>query len=165
VIPAPTAPPPKVRKRRGGVGLGVAAAIVVLLCLAGLGYKILSGHAAAGPGGAGHHHPTGTVTRHVVAPDSPAGVVRAYVAAINAHHYRIAWRIGGYVTSKSRRAFIHGYRGTAHVSVKIISIGGRTVLARLVARQSNGTVKLFEGTYTVFHGRIVASDVDQIDNG
>jgi len=46
--------------------------------------------------------------------------------------------------------------------VRVLSVSGDTVAARLRAAQTNGTVKIFQGTYTVESGVITAADVRQI---
>ena len=44
----------------------------------------------------------------------------------------------------------------------ILSVNGNVVTARLTARQKNGTVRVFQGTYTVEGGVITQFDVQQI---
>jgi hypothetical protein len=46
--------------------------------------------------------------------------------------------------------------------VTVLSVTGDTVAARVTATQANGTVKIFQGTYTVGNGAITAFDVRQI---
>jgi hypothetical protein len=45
--------------------------------------------------------------------------------------------------------------------VTILSVNGNLVTARLVALQANGTVKTYQGTYTVANGVISATNVQQ----
>ncbi|MGH3408018.1 MAG: hypothetical protein ACRDRJ_36790, partial [Streptosporangiaceae bacterium] len=156
-VPAPTAPRPRVRQRRRGPGatLGIAAGIIVLVALAALGYKLLS-PAKATSSGAGTSVPPVTQT---ATPTAPAAVVRAYFAAINHHNYGLAWRLGGKNAAKSKAQFASGFVGTAHDSVRILGQSGDSVRARVIARQANGTRKVFQGTYRVVDGAIVHSHI------
>jgi Helix-turn-helix domain len=92
----------------------------------------------------------------------PAATVRAYIAAINGHHYARAWRLGGRNTGGSYRGFVSGFGGTARDTLTIMSVSGRVVTARLSAQQTDGTVDIYQGTYTVQHGVIIGFDVLQV---
>jgi hypothetical protein len=91
----------------------------------------------------------------------PAAVVREYFAAINAHDYALAWRLGGRVASPSYQAFVAGFHGTAKDTVTIISVEGGQVTAQLEADQADGTVKDFSGVYTIAGGIIIHAQVKQ----
>ena len=88
--------------------------------------------------------------------------VRAYIAAINGHHYAQAWRLGGRNTGGAYSGFVSGFSGTAKDTLTIVSTGGEVVTARLTAQQTDGTVHTYQGTYTVHHGVIIGSDVVQV---
>ncbi len=106
----------------------------------------------AGAGGA----PTGTAA-------GPAAVVRGYFAAITAKRYADAWKLGGVNTGMgSYDAFVAGFTTTASDKVTILAVNGDVVTARLVATQTDGSAKTFQGTYTVETGAIVRFDVQQI---
>jgi hypothetical protein len=92
----------------------------------------------------------------------PAATVRAYFAAITAHDYAQAWQLGGHNLGISYPEFVSGFRGTAKDAVPTISVAGDVVTARLVADQTNGSVKTFQGTYTVQNGEIIQFDVRQV---
>jgi len=92
----------------------------------------------------------------------PAATVRAYIAAINGHHYALAWRLGGRNTGGSYPSFVGGFRGTARDTLTIMSVWGEVVTARLSAQQTDGSVDTYQGTYTVHHGVIIGSDVLQV---
>ncbi|MBO0788980.1 MAG: hypothetical protein J2P33_23220, partial [Actinobacteria bacterium] len=92
----------------------------------------------------------------------PASVVRAYVAAINSHHYARAWRLGGRNTGTSYRAFVAGFRTTAHDRLAIVSVNRNLVTARITARQTNGSVHVYRGTYAVRGGVITRFHVRQV---
>ena len=95
-------------------------------------------------------------------PMRPTDTVRAYIAAINGHHYARAWRLGGRNTSGSYSGFVSGFAGTAKDTLTILSVSGDVVTARLSAGQTDGTVDTYQGTYTVHHGVIIGADVGQV---
>jgi eukaryotic-like serine/threonine-protein kinase len=92
----------------------------------------------------------------------PAGTVDAYFAAITARDYAKAWQLGGQNLGTSYEAFVSGFGGTAKDTVTILSVAGDVVTARLVAYQTDGTVKTYQGTYTVQNGEISQSNVQQV---
>ena len=92
----------------------------------------------------------------------PAATVRAYFKAINRHDYGRAWRLGGRYTGSSYTAFVSGFAGTEHDTVTVQSVSGNVVRARLAARQTDGSVKTYEGTYRVSHGVITGFHVAQV---
>jgi hypothetical protein len=93
---------------------------------------------------------------------NPAGTVTAYYTAINNHHYRRAWNLGGRHTASSFSTFKQGYRTTQHDTLVVTSTSGSTVQGRLTAAQTDGTVKTYQGTYTVQNGAITSFNVRQI---
>ena len=92
----------------------------------------------------------------------PAATVRAYFTAINRHQYHRAWRLGGRYTGDSYAAFVSGFAGTEHDAVTILSVAGHVVRAQLAARQADGSVKTYEGTYQVNDSVITGSNVAQM---
>jgi hypothetical protein len=140
---------------------------------AGAGYPAAgTGYPAAGAGfpAAGAGYPSaGTASSSAVpAPPSPpppgvlSATVLSYYAAINHHRYARAWRLGGRNTGQNYHAFVSGFAGTAHDSVTIQSVSGDIVTAQLAAEQTNGTVKTYQGSYTVEGGVITQFDVHQV---
>lgn len=112
-----------------------------------------------GPSRAGPSpHPTAPART----PMRPIATVRAYVAAINGHHYARAWRLGGRNTGGSYPSFVSGFTGTAKDTLTIVSVSGDVVTARLSARQTDGSVNTYQGTYTVHHAVITGFDVVQL---
>lgn len=89
-------------------------------------------------------------------------VVRAYFAAINAQDYRRAWDLGGKNLAGSYAAFADGFGTTAHDTVHILRTDGATVSIRLEATQTDGSLQVFEGGYTVRDGVIIAADVREV---
>jgi|GEM_PF-1361632 len=116
--------------------------------------------------------PTVTRTATVPAPAAPASsaaftnaaaVVEQYYQDINDQDYAAAWALGGKnIAGPSYSAYVRGFDTTASVSLGTISeFGSGRVQAYLYATQTDGTVKTFQGTYTVSGGEIVAADIKQ----
>ena len=168
---------------RRRVNWTVVLGVVLIAALGLVGYTFVAGNPRAGgrpPAAAGHElthagpglsppgprpgrsasplHPTAAAR----APLRPPLAVRAYVAAINGHHYARAWRLGGQNTGGSYPSFVSGFTGTAHDTLTIVSVAGDVVTARLSAQQTDGTVQTYQGTYTVHHGVITGFDVVQL---
>jgi len=57
---------------------------------------------------------------------------------------------------------VQGFGTTDKDTLIILSVSGSAVTAELVAQQTDGTVKTFQGTYTVDHGVITTAHVGQI---
>ncbi len=95
-------------------------------------------------------------------PSGPVATVRAYIAAINDHDYARAWNIGGQNTGSSYSSFVSGFSTTARDTLTIVSVSGDVVTARLTAQQTDGSIKTYEGTYTVQNGVIIGFDVLQV---
>jgi len=99
--------------------------------------------------------------RTATSPTSSVATVSAYIAAINARDYARAWSLGGRSSSPSYSAFVQGFGSTASDTLTVVSVNGNVVTARLAARQTDGAVIAYQGTYTVDRGVIVASDIKQ----
>jgi hypothetical protein len=160
---------PPVPRRRSPWRAGAIAVVagLVVLAIAGGAFAFLR-HRNATPSAptalsspAASASPSGRATPSAPArPRSPAQTVTAYFAAINGHHYGRAWNLGGRNSpSPSYADFVRGYDTTARDTVTIVSVSGDVVTARLSAQQTDGTVQLYQGTYTVSHGVITAFDV------
>ncbi len=142
---------PAVRGQRGShrarnVTLGLLIGVVGLCGAAGIVYKLSHRQDAT--------LPPVTVTKTVppAASPSPALTVQEYFAAINHHRYLLAWRLTS--EKETFASFKAGYAGTLHDTLTILSISGNVVTAKLAAAQTDGTVKNFQGTYTVTNGVI-----------
>jgi cytoskeletal protein RodZ len=172
-------PAPRRHRRNWAAVLGLA----LLVTLGFVGYTILTGSSHAtktSPAAANHAgthagrtrtspgpkptrvapspHPSTPARR----PMRPAATVRAYITAINRHHFARAWRLGGRNAGGSYPAFVSGFAGTARDTLTIVSVSGDVVTARLSALQTDGTVNTYQGTYTVHHGVIIGFDVAQV---
>ena len=174
----PTAPPPTtpgrypggrpgpVPRRRGRTAALVAGAIAVLAIIGGVAFAVLRAHNTpsapaantSGPsssaGGASSPTPVNS------GPVGPASTVRAYFTAINNHDYARAWDLGGKNTASSYSKFVNGFTGTARDNLTIVSVSGDIVTVKLAATQTDGTVKNYQGTYTVDHGVITGSNIN-----
>lgn len=142
------------RGRRGrSIALVAVIAVACAALIGGIAYKLADRHGPTSPPAAGSS--TG-----VAAQANPAATVRAYFAAINEHRYLRAWHLVG--ERGSYTTFAAGFAGTAHDTVKILSVKGDVVTATLAAEQQNGSTKTFSGTYIVTNGVIVGSDVREL---
>ena len=142
------------RRRRSNRGRNMTLAVIAVLVLAGLagiGYRLFH-HQAATPPPA-----SGSSTGPSVVEQQSKLVVRDYFFYINHHRFVAAWNL----TEKngSFAAFRAGFAGTRHDSVKVAGVNGNVVTATLRAAQTDGTVKVFQGTYTVTNGVISSSNV------
>ena len=97
------------------------------------------------------------------APTGPAAgartVVEAYYAAVNARDYQAAWALGGRNLSGSYAEFAAGFAGTDRDVLTVTGVNGSTVGVVLDAVQSDGSHKVFTGTYTVRGGVIVGANL------
>ena len=159
---------PPARRRPGrGRTAGLVVAVIVVLALAGVAVAVL--HARNTPsapstitsGTSGSPSPSVSPTQASSGPLGPAATVQAYFTAINNHDYTRAWNLGGRNTASSFSQFESGFTGTARDNVTIVSVSGDVVNVKLVATQTDGTVKDYAGTYTVDYGVITRSDISQ----
>ncbi len=90
-------------------------------------------------------------------------VVQQFYQDINDGDYSDAWALGGDNISGSDYAgWVAGYDTTVSISLGTFSaVGTDQVQASLSAVQSDGSVKTYEGTYTVSGGVIVAANIVQ----
>lgn len=122
---------------------------MVVLAVAGLAALALTsrGH----PGG----QPTPPASSPAV--PGPRAVVGAYFAAINAHNWRKVWNLGGKNFSHTYGEMVAGYRSTARDVLTRIKTHGDRVSVRLIAHQTNGTVRTYQASYVVRNGVITAA--------
>jgi serine/threonine protein kinase len=137
--------PPRRRRWLGKVL--VAAALVLVLAAAGVAALVLTSRVHLG----GQPEPPASSSP---AAASPQAVVRAYVAAINAHQWRKVWDLGGKNFSRTYDRMVAGYRSTARDVLTSVHAHGRIVTVRLRAHQTDGTVRTYRITYTVRDGVI-----------
>ena len=89
----------------------------------------------------------------------PAQTIKEYFFLINHHRYFAAWRISG--KREPYASYAAGFAGTAHDTVSIVSVAGDVVTAHLIAQQTDGSVRQYQGTYTVSGGKITSSNVQR----
>lgn len=113
--------------------------------------------------------PTATSSPGTTSPGQttgPADTVKAYFDAINDRDYQKAWDLGGKNTTSSFASFVSGFKTTEMVSVEILDtsgdLGTGVVTARLTSLETDGSTKVFEGTYTVKNNVIVEFHVRQV---
>lgn len=95
-------------------------------------------------------------------PTGPAATVQQYFAAINAKDYRTAWNLGGQNTGSSYSEFAAGFADTERDVFTVSSVSGDVVAGRLDALQTDGTTKVFGGTYTVAGNMISQFNIQQL---
>ena len=160
-------------RRRGALIAGLvvlfvaAAAVTAFLLTRGHGSTSVANDGKSTPTSPASQGPTNTPTTTPSSPPppavlGPAATVKAYISAINHHNYLRAWNLGGRFTSSSFASYKAGFAGTQHDTLTILSVSGNVVTAHLAALQTDGTVKNFEGTYTVSNGVIVHSSVHPV---
>jgi serine/threonine protein kinase len=163
--PPPTRLPPgkPLKARRKGPRVAAAGAFILIIVIAAVVGLLLRSHNAPPPA-----HPPKTPASGVTTPASavlgPAATVRAYYAAINSRDYPRAWQlIGGTKTQTTDyNTFVKGFNGTQSDQVTIVSVTGNVVTVNLAATQTDGTVKNYQGTYTVTNGVISQSHIQPV---
>lgn len=88
-------------------------------------------------------------------------MVTAFYAAINAQDYATAWKLGGDNLGSTYSAFAAGFAGTAHDTLIVTGVRGNTVDVHLEALQSDGSMKVYDGSYQVGNGQIVEGRLAQ----
>ena len=152
----------------------IVLGVLVLVILGGAAALVLylRGHGtpSGGPGtgvttGSHSSHsgsPSASPSSSPVTPASPGTVVTEFYRAINNHEYRTAYRLNEVAQSReSFTTFKQGYAETQHDNLTITDVSGNVVSFNLTADQTDGSVKTFQGTYTVRHGKIADANVTQ----
>ncbi|GGW39790.1 hypothetical protein GCM10010503_15210 [Streptomyces lucensis JCM 4490] len=90
-------------------------------------------------------------------------VVTTYYDRLNAGNYSAAWDMGGRNLFKgSYSQWVAGFDSTAHVEVTATDDGYGDVRVDIRASQTDGSVRVYTGTYTVQDGEIVGADIQQV---
>lgn len=160
-------------RRRSWMGALLIVAVILLLGMGGALFALLRGHSSSTSSPPASHSSAPSSANQTTSPPpttsppvnpaaaGPAATVQAYFAAINAHEYRKAWNLGGSNTGQSYQQFVQGFNGTQQDTLTIQSVSGNVVTAGLSALQTDGTVKTFQGTYTVNNGVITSFAVQR----
>lgn len=95
--------------------------------------------------------------------EDASATVREYYQDINDRNFTAAWDLGGKnIGGSSFSRWSSGYGSTAYISLTAVNAdsSGR-VDAVLHATQSDGSIRVYHGTYTVSDGAIVSADISQ----
>jgi hypothetical protein len=156
----PPAYPPAKRPRSR---LALAAVCIALLVLAAAATVALRDRSLLHLSGGQSPTPSTSASAPPVASvGSPATTVQRYISAINNHEYLRAWRLGGENSGSTYQGFVQGFSTTERDSLTILSVSGNVVKARVAALQTNGTVRIYQGTYTVHRGVITGFNIRQV---
>jgi hypothetical protein len=148
-------------RQRRGRRWPLVVSVVVLLAIVGVALALLH-HKSPGRRAAASPPTSHPATSAPPAAAGPAATVQAYFAAINAHDYAKAWALGGKNTGSSYSSFANGFNGTAKDNVTVVSVAGDVVTVKLAAAQTDGSVKNYQGTYTVTNGVITQSHIQAL---
>lgn len=96
-------------------------------------------------------------------PVNAGAVVDQFYQDITNHDYAGAWALGGdNIGGLPYGQWVAGYASTASITLSTVSEwNSSTVNAGLVATQTDGSVKTYQGTYTVAGGIITAASIQQ----
>lgn len=98
---------------------------------------------------------------HSHAPD-PADVVKEFYGYLNIGDYADAWALGGRnVAGTDYATWRAGLANTVGVHGSAADAGGGIVNVTFQAKQADGSVKTYSGTYRVSRGVIVAADITE----
>jgi len=164
--PGPGQPP---RRRRKAIPIVLTILVIAILGAAAVLVLQLRGNgtAAGGPSGGVTTGSSHSSSPRQSPPSSPAAaspdnVVTDYYNAINDHDFRTAYKLNEKAQSdESFNAFKLGFTGTKYDYMTITGVTGDNVSINLTANQTDGSVKTYEGTYKVRHGRIVDASIKQ----
>ncbi|MEV6910514.1 hypothetical protein [Amycolatopsis sp. NPDC051071] len=93
-----------------------------------------------------------------------AQTVIAYYDAINRGDFLTAWNLGGQRLAKGGTfaSYAKGYATTSWAALTVTSVRGNTVYVDLSARQTDGSLRSFSGSYTVSGGAITAAKMKRL---
>ncbi|MEY9938463.1 hypothetical protein [Streptacidiphilus sp. MAP5-3] len=93
-----------------------------------------------------------------------SAVVEQYYQDLTDHDYAAAWALGGRnIAGESYAQYVAGFADTASISLGTVSdFGASQVHAVLYATQTDGTLQVYEGTYTVTNGQLVGASIRRI---
>ncbi|OXM48739.1 hypothetical protein [Amycolatopsis alba] len=93
-----------------------------------------------------------------------AQTVIAFYDAINRRDFLTAWNLGGRRLAKggTYASWSNGYATTSWAALTVRSTSGNTVYVDLTARQTDGSLRVFSGSYTVSGGAITGSSMKRL---
>jgi hypothetical protein len=96
------------------------------------------------------------------------GVVQQYYDYINAKNFSAAWDMGGkYIGGSDYNAWVAGYSTTSYVALSTWDYypGYNAVGVTITATQTDGSIRTYEGSYTVNSGAITSASITQVSGG
>ncbi|MFC9229227.1 hypothetical protein ACFTZI_09735 [Streptomyces decoyicus] len=95
--------------------------------------------------------------------DDASAIVEEFYRDINNRDFSAAWDLGGRnIGGNSYSAWVAGYDTTASIELSAVNTESAGQVSAVVhATQSDGSVKLYQGTYTVSDGEIVSADISE----
>ncbi|MEU8995588.1 hypothetical protein AB0C95_12395 [Streptomyces caniferus] len=105
--------------------------------------------------------PTPTPSDTSPSSDDASAIVEEYYRYINDENFSAAWDLGGKnIGGASYSRWVSGFDTTESIDLTAVNDASPgQVRALLHATQSDGSVKVFQGTYTVSGGEIVSADI------
>ncbi|SEF26129.1 hypothetical protein SAMN05421837_10394 [Amycolatopsis pretoriensis] len=90
---------------------------------------------------------------------APADTVVAYYDALNRRDFTTAWSLGGsrIAGGGGYTKYVNGFATTSWDTLTVTEVRGSTVSVVLSAAQTDGSTRIFTGTYTVSGGVITGS--------
>lgn len=99
------------------------------------------------------------------APAVPAErTVIAYYDALNRRDFLTAWNLGGQRLAKggAYASYVKGFATTSWADLTVTGVSGNTVHVHLSARQTDGSLRTFSGSYTVSGGTITGANMKRL---
>ncbi|MFJ5800555.1 hypothetical protein [Streptomyces decoyicus] len=96
-------------------------------------------------------------------PDDASAIVEEFYRDINNRDFSAAWDLGGRnIGGNSYAKWVAGYDTTASIELSAVNAESTGQVSAVVhATQSDGSVRLYQGTYTVSDGEIVSADISE----
>ncbi|MFE6610841.1 hypothetical protein [Amycolatopsis sp. NPDC057786] len=90
--------------------------------------------------------------------------VIAFYDAINRRDFLTAWNLGGQRLAKggAYASWVSGYASTSWADLTVTGVIGNTVHVHLSARQTDGSLRTFSGSYTVSGGAITGANMKRL---
>ncbi len=95
----------------------------------------------------------------------PVAVVQKFYSDLNSKNFRAAWDAGGshFTNGGDYYSWVAGYANTTGVIGTATDAGGGVVDTEFTAMQMDGTDEVYQGTYTVRNGIIVAGHMHRVN--
>ncbi|WP_410578661.1 hypothetical protein [Amycolatopsis sp. lyj-108] len=93
-----------------------------------------------------------------------ARTVIAYYDALNRRDFPTAWNLGGQRLAKggAYASYVKGFATTSWAALTVTGESGNTVHVHLSARQTDGSLRTFSGSYTVSGGAITGANMKRL---